>query len=265
MPNSLPNLDCRQIIKTRIDGTSYQDACARIEQWANQTKSCYIVAANVHVVMMGYWDQNYQKILNQAALVTPDGMPLVWGLRLLGIKQQSRVYGPDLMLACCDHASQKQIPIFFYGGTNTMLNKLQANMKLKYPNLIITGSYSPPFRPLTETEETIDRQRIEKSGAKVVFVGLGCPKQEEWMARQQGKLTAVMIGVGAAFSFHSGEVAQSPRWMMSLGLEWLYRLTREPKRLWRRYLINNPTFILLFASQLVKYWLKSNHSNRTID
>ena len=258
MSNFLPNLDCRQIINTRIDGTSYQDACDRIEKWATEKTSCYIVAANVHLVMMGYWNPDYQKIINQAALVTPDGMPLVWGLRLLGLKKQSRVYGPDLMLAWCDRASQQGIPIFFYGGTNIMLNKLEKNLTKQFPNLIIAGSYSPPFRPLMEAEETRDRQRIESSGAKVVFVGLGCPKQEEWMARQQGKLAAVMIGVGAAFSFHSGEVSQSPRWMMRLGLEWLYRLTREPRRLWRRYLINNPSFLLLFGGQLVKYWSNRN-------
>ncbi|ACK67331.1 glycosyl transferase, WecB/TagA/CpsF family [Rippkaea orientalis PCC 8801] len=252
MSNFLPTLDHRQIIQTRIDATSYHDACDRIEQWAINKTSCYIVAANVHVVMMGYWTPDYQTLLNQAALVTPDGMPLVWGLRLLGIKQQQRVYGPDLMLAWCDRAAQRGIPLFFYGGTTAMLKKLEENLTKRFSGLIISGSYAPPFRPLTQEEETRDRQMIEASGAQVVFVGLGCPKQEYWMARQQGKLSAVMIGVGAAFSFHSGEVSQSPRWMMKLGLEWLYRLTREPKRLWRRYLVNNPCFVVLFLLQLIR-------------
>ncbi len=245
-------LDYRNILDTRIDATSYDDACDRIQTWANNNTSCYIVAANVHVVMTGYWQTQYQQVLNGAALVTPDGMPLVWSMRLLGVKEQSRVYGPDLMLAWCDRAAKLGMPIYLYGGTETMLVKLQQNLEQQFPGLTIAGSYSPPFRPLTPEEEQADLDRIHKSGAKVVFVALGCPKQEYWMARQQGKLQAVAIGVGAAFSFHSGEVSQAPRWMMRLALEWLYRLVTEPKRLWRRYLVNNPAFLLLFALQLLK-------------
>ena len=245
-------LDYRNILDTRIDATSYDDACDRIQTWANNNTSCYIVAANVHVVMTGYWQTQYQQVLNGAALVTPDGMPLVWSMRLLGVKEQSRVYGPDLMLAWCDRAAKLGMPIYLYGGTETMLVKLQQNREQQFPGLTIAGSYSPPFRPLTPEEEQADLDRIHKSGAKVVFVALGCPKQEYWMARQQGKLQAVAIGVGAAFSFHSGEVSQAPRWMMRLALEWLYRLVTEPKRLWRRYLVNNPAFLLLFALQLLK-------------
>ena len=245
-------LDYRNILDTRIDATSYNDACDRIQNWANKNTSCYIVAANVHVVMSGYWQPQYQQVVNGAALVTPDGMPLVWSMRLLGVKEQSRVYGPDLMLAWCDRAAKLGMPIYLYGGTETMLVKLQQNLEQQFPGLKIAGSYSPPFRPLTPEEEQADLDRIHKSGAKVVFVALGCPKQEYWMARQETKLQAVAIGVGAAFSFHSGEVSQAPRWMMRLGLEWLYRLVTEPKRLWRRYLVNNPAFLVLFALQLLK-------------
>lgn len=219
--------------------------------------SCYVVAANVHVVMTAYWQRSFQTIINGAALVTPDGMPLVVGLRLLGIKGQSRVYGPDLMLAWCDRATQAGIPIYLYGGTKSMLEQLQQNLAERFPRLAIVGSYAPPFRPLTAAEEESDRDRIHASGAAVVFVGLGCPKQEEWMARQQDQLQAVMIGVGAAFSFHSGEVSQAPRWMMTWGLEWLYRLAMEPKRLWQRYLVNNPAFLILFVWQLLRMWLSS--------
>ncbi len=242
----------RYILGTRIDATSYEDACSRIESWAKQPISCYVVAANVHVVMSAYWQKNYQRIINQAALVTSDGMPLVWAMRLLGVKRQSRVYGPDLMLAWCDRAQHCDLPIYLYGGTEALLAKLTDILQQSFPNLTIAGSYAPPFRPLTSEEETLHREMIQASGAKVVFVGLGCPKQEEWMARQQGKLVAVMLGVGAAFNFHSGEVSQAPRWMMNLGLEWLYRLSTEPKRLWKRYLINNPAFIVLFALQWVR-------------
>lgn len=249
-------LENKFIIGTRIDATNYKDACDRIQVWVTNQISCYIVAANVHVVMTGYWQRKYQKIINNAALVTPDGMPLVWAMRLLGIKQQSRVYGPDLMLAWCDRAAQHDFPIFLYGGTEATLKKLQDNLKKRFPRLSIAGSYAPPFRLLTPEEEASDRERIQASGANVVFVGLGCPKQEEWMARQQGKLSAVTVGVGAAFSFHSGEVLQAPRWMMRFGFEWLYRLAIEPRRLWKRYLINNPAFLILFGLQLLKQSFK---------
>lgn len=244
--------DYRLILGTRIDATSYQDACEQIQIWAHSHTSCYLVAANVHVVMMGHWHQPYQQIVNHAALVTPDGTPLVWAMRILGIKGQGRVYGPDLMLAVCQRASQQEIPIYLYGGTKSMLGKLRKNLEASFPGLKIVGTHAPPFRALTPEEEAGDREKIEKSGAKIVFVGLGCPKQEKWMHRQRGQLRAVMIGVGAAFSFHSGEVSQAPRWMMKLGLEWLYRLASEPRRLWKRYLINNPSFLCLFAWQLLR-------------
>jgi N-acetylglucosaminyldiphosphoundecaprenol N-acetyl-beta-D-mannosaminyltransferase len=253
------NLKSRSILRTRIDATSYNDACDRILYWTNNNISCYIVAANVHVVTTAYWDKTYQNIINNAALVTPDGMPLVWGMRWLGIGQQQRVYGPDLMLAWCDRASQTQTPIYLYGGTEATLEKLQDNLRQRFPKLIIAGTHSPPFRPLTDAEAQKDLDRIHTSGAKVVLVGLGCPKQEQWMARQQGKLQAVTIGVGAAFAFHSGEVSQAPRWLMKLGLEWLYRFAAEPQRLWKRYLINNPAFIILFSWQLLTIGTTSDH------
>ncbi|MEL6230320.1 MAG: WecB/TagA/CpsF family glycosyltransferase [Cyanobacteria bacterium J06627_3] len=253
----LGSLGSRYILSVRVDGTTYQDVCDRISPWATTKQSCYIVAANVHVVMTAYWNRAYRKILNHAALVTPDGMPLVWGLRQLGIANPSRVYGPDLMLAWCDRAAKEQLPIYLYGGTDTMVQHLTQNLQQRFPSLIIAGSHAPPFRPLTPAEEAADIVAIHRSGATVVFVGLGCPKQEEWMARQQGKLQAVMIGVGAAFSFHSGVVSQAPRWMMAWGLEWLYRLLQEPRRLWRRYVINNTAFLLLFGLQLMNRAMRS--------
>lgn len=247
--------DSRTILGTRIDATSYSDACDRIQQWATSKTSCYVIAANVHVVMTAYWNRHFRDVVNGAALVTPDGMPLVMGLRWLGVNRQTRVYGPDLMLALCDRVAQTKTPIYLYGGTETMLGKLQQRLEQQFPGLAIAGSHSPPFRPLTAAEEAADIDRIHAAGAAIVFVGLGCPKQEEWMARQQGKLQAVMLGVGAAFSFHSGAVSQAPRWMMAAGLEWLYRFAQEPGRLWERYLINNPAFVVLFSWQLIKRWL----------
>ena len=207
--------------------------------------------------MTAYWNQHYRNILNKAALVTPDGMPLVWGMRWLGAHNQPRVYGPDLMLAWCDRATHQNLSLYLYGSTPKTLQRLSNNLKHLYPTLQIAGTHSPPFRDLTPQEEAVDIERIHRSGAAVVLVGLGCPKQEEWMYRQLGKLDAVMIGVGAAFRFHSGEVSQAPRWMMALGLEWCFRLIQEPKRLWSRYLLTNSSFIVLFAHQLGKHALSN--------
>lgn len=245
------------LLKSHIHITSYKEACDRIFSWASARQSCYVIAANVHVVMTAYWNLDYRQAVNHAALVTPDGTPLVWALRLLGHPQASRVYGPDLMLACCERAAQTQTPIYLYGGTDAMLAKLQQNLQQQFPSLNIVGAYAPPFREPTAAEIAADIERIHRSGARIVFIALGCPKQELWMAQQQDQLQAVMIGVGAAFAFHSGEVSQAPRWMMAAGLEWLYRLAVEPKRLWRRYLINNPSFLVLMAKQLCQHKLQN--------
>ncbi|MBW4549745.1 MAG: WecB/TagA/CpsF family glycosyltransferase [Aphanocapsa sp. GSE-SYN-MK-11-07L] len=243
------DLDSRQIIECRIDATSYADACDRIQAWAEQQTAGYVIAANVHVVMSAHWSQAFRQVVNGALLVTADGMPLVWGLRLLGIPEQSRVYGPDLMLAWCERATLTGLPIYLYGGTAAVLEKVTAALRSRFPGLAIAGSYAPPFRSLSPEEMSADAERIQASGARVVFVSLGCPKQEYWMAEQQSQIPVVLIGVGAAFSFLSGEVSQAPRWMMRAGLEWLYRFWVEPRRLWQRYLINNPMFVLLFAWQ----------------
>jgi N-acetylglucosaminyldiphosphoundecaprenol N-acetyl-beta-D-mannosaminyltransferase len=241
----------RHILNLRVDISSYSDVCDRIQTLAQTNQSSYIVAANVHVIMTAYWQSAYRNILNQAALVTPDGMPLVWGMRWLGAKEQSRVYGPDLMLAWCDRAAKTNLSIYLYGSTPETLTLLADKLHHNFPNLHIAGMHSPPFRDLTPEEEAADRERIHQSGAAVVFVGLGCPKQEAWMYRQLGSLNAVMVGVGAAFKFHSGEISQAPRWMMQWGLEWLYRLVHEPGRLWSRYLLTNSAFVVLFSWQLI--------------
>jgi N-acetylglucosaminyldiphosphoundecaprenol N-acetyl-beta-D-mannosaminyltransferase len=258
-------LQVRRILKTRVNTTSYSDACDRIQRWAEVRRSCYVVAANVHVVMSAHWDACYQRAIDQAALVTPDGMPLVMGLRLLGMPGQGRVYGPDLMLAWCQRAAELGLPIYLYGGTDAMLDRMASYLTDQFPELPIAGTYAPPFRPQTEAEAVADANRINQSGARVVFVGLGCPKQEQWMHRQHGQVNAVMVGVGAAFSFFSGEVSQAPRWMMGMGLEWLYRLCQEPRRLWKRYLVNNPMFVLLFGLQLVWHHLEAKFGHRPVN
>lgn len=247
------------IIAVSLDKTSYGDVCDRITALVRQGRSGYIVAANVHVVMTAYWQQNYRQVLANAEIVTPDGMPLVWAMRSLGAKNQQRVYGPDLMLAWCDRAARENIPIYLFGAVHDTLNKLEQNLTARFPNLAIAGKHSPPYLDFNastfESQLTEDLLAIEKSQAKVILVALGCPKQELWMHRAKTHLPVVMIGVGAAFDFHSGHISQAPRWMMAIGCEWLYRLSQEPMRLWSRYVINNPCFVILWTMQYLRgFW-----------
>ncbi len=256
-----------KILNSWIDCTSYSAVCDRLAEMAINRQSGYVIAANVHVVMTSYWNRAYRAVVNGAAVVTPDGMPIVLGLRLLGQKAQSRVYGPDLMLAWCDRAARLGLPIYLYGSSWETLKKLESKLLNDFPGLKIAGSNAPPFRTMTETEIREDCDRINASGASVVFVSLGCPKQELWMAQHQSQIRAVTIGVGAAFRFHTGEVSQAPRWMMRLSLEWLYRLCVEPRRLWKRYAINNPAFVVLFGLQWLKQrlgWAKEMVPGRSI-
>jgi N-acetylglucosaminyldiphosphoundecaprenol N-acetyl-beta-D-mannosaminyltransferase len=213
-------------------------------------ESRYVCVANVHMLMEAYDSPEFQNVVNAADLVTPDGMPLVWMLRHLGYLQQERVYGPDLTLKLIEAIVLQEICIGFYGGTAETLAKLMASFKERYPNLKIVYSFSPPFHQLTDEEnETVIRE-VNASGAKILFVGLGCPKQERWMAAQKDKIQAVMIGVGAAFDIHARNKSQAPLWMQRSGLEWIFRLLQEPIRLWRRYLYHNPRFMVLALMQL---------------
>ena len=199
-------------------------------------------------------DQAYQQVVADANLVTPDGMPLVFALRWLGHKSQTRVAGPDLMWQWCQN--YPQIPIFLYGSDPHTLKALTARLKQHFPQLAIAGSYAPPI--WDRHQEPVyphlraDLDLIQKSSAKVVFVALGCPKQEFWMHQAVSVSPAplVFVGVGAAFAIHSGQVRRAPKWMRAIALEWLFRLLQEPQRLWRRYLIYNPLFLLLFMAQL---------------
>jgi N-acetylglucosaminyldiphosphoundecaprenol N-acetyl-beta-D-mannosaminyltransferase len=201
--------------------------------------------------------------MNEADLVTPDGMPLVWGLRLLGCKKATRVYGPDLTPIILERAALDGLPIGFYGGSPSVLDRFVQVMRERFPKLQVAYAYSPPFRDLTPEEDQRVVQEIDGSGARILFVGIGNPKQEFWMAAHKGRVQAVMIGVGAAFDFLAGAKPQAPRWMMGVGLEWLFRLATEPRRLWKRYLKQNPRFMVLFALQLLRAkfgWTKAAKS-----
>lgn len=251
------DLSHRTILKTRVHCTSYVNVCRRILGAIQTGEFGYVAIANVHMVMTGYWHKDFQQIINQALLTTADGMPLVWGLKQLGLPDATRVYGPDLTLHCCEMAAREQIPVYFYGSRPETLSKLRENLLTKFPDLQIVGMDAPPFRKLAIAETEVALENIRQSGAKLVFVGLGCPKQERWMHEHTAALPAILLGVGAAFDFHAGTVSQAPRWMMTLGLEWFYRLVQEPRRLWKRYVINNSAFILFFSLQLLRERLRA--------
>lgn len=241
----------RYVLGMRVDMTSYGDATRRVLAWAKKSESRYVCVANVHMTMEAYDSSEFRQIVNTSDLVTPDGMPLVWMLRRLGIPDQERVYGPELVLRVCEAAAREGVRIGFYGGAPEALEGLVESLRARFPGLKVAYAHSPPFRPLTPEEDAQIVEEINASGARILFVGLGCPKQERWMAAHKGRVQAVMIGVGAAFDFHAGRLPQAPAWMQRAGLEWLFRLLTEPRRLWRRYARHNPRFVILALMQLL--------------
>lgn len=244
--------DSRVILGSRVDATTYGDAAAQVITWARARRSKYVCVATVHMLMEAYDDPSFSAILNDADLVTTDGVPLVWALELLGVRGATRVYGPELtprLLAECERLG---IAVGFYGGSPEVLERLLGVVGRRFPALHVAYAWSPPFRPLTPEEGRVAVDTINASGARVLFVGIGCPKQERWMAAHKGQIRAVMLGVGAAFDFLAGAKRQAPAWLQALGLEWLFRLATEPRRLWRRYLRHNPRFVALFAMQLLR-------------
>lgn len=244
------------VLGVRIDFTSYAKAAQQIDAWAQVFQSRIVYAANVHMLMEAHDSPGFAEILNKADLNTPDGMPLVWMMRLKGHPDQQRVYGPTLMLHVIEMAARQHIPVGFYGAEPATLQKLVSNLCNRFPDLHVVYSFSPPYRILDEQESARITGEIIHSGARILFVGLGCPKQEIWIAEHKGQIPAVMLGVGAAFDFHAGIKSQAPAWMQNAGLEWFYRLWQEPRRLWRRYLYNNPRFVLLAIKDLGQYFLR---------
>jgi N-acetylglucosaminyldiphosphoundecaprenol N-acetyl-beta-D-mannosaminyltransferase len=221
-----------------------------IEGWIERREPHYVCVTGVHGVMESQRDGELRRIHNRAGLVTPDGMPLVWLSRLQGFHHVERVYGPDLMLALCERSVAKGYRHFFYGGAEGVPEQLASVLQKRFPGLQVAGTFSPPFRSLTADEDDRIVQMINAAAPDIVWVGLSTPKQERWMAGHRERLTApVLIGVGAAFDFLTGRKPQAPRWMQRAGLEWLFRLLTEPRRLWRRYLINNPLFVALVVLQ----------------
>lgn len=239
------------VIGAPIDAITWHQAIERISQWASERQSRYVCICNVHSVVTAHQDHEFSRVVHEADMATPDGAPVAWLMRKLGIRSQERINGPDLMWEYFTHAAQHNEAIYLYGGQQSTLDTLQKVLSEKFPELKIAGAYSPPYRPLSKEEQTQVIDSINDSGASTVWVSLGCPKQEKWMAAQRGHINAVMIGVGAAFDYHAGTIQRAPLWMQKNGLEWLHRLCSEPRRLWKRYLVTNTLFIYYAGKQLL--------------
>lgn len=254
----IQRVDCLNLRKTlkilgvRVDRTSYAEATERVLGWARQRRSCYVCCAAVNNIMEARRSPEYRRVMDQADLVTSDGMPLVWMLRCLGARSASRVYGPDFMALLLEAAAEAGIPVGFYGGTDTVLANLISRVKQRFPQLQVAYAEAPPFRTLTPEEDRRTMLAIREAGVRMLFVGLGSPKQDCWMHAHKDRVQAVMLGVGAAFDFLAGAKPQAPRWMQSSGLEWAFRLATEPRRLWRRYLTQNPRFVILALAQILR-------------
>ena len=240
------------VLGAPIDVVSSAEAVGRISDWATRRESRYVCITNVHAVVTSRRDPEFHAVLEAADMVTPDGAPVAWMMRRLGIQRQRRVCGPDLMAAYAAHAEATGQSIFFYGNSEATLDKLRSAFNQHWPGCTIAGAIAPPFRSLSAAEDDEVVRQINASGAGTVWVSLGCPKQERWMAAHRHRIHAVMIGVGAAFDFHAGTVPRAPQWMRTSGLEWLFRLALEPRRLGRRYLDTNTAFLVGAVRQLLR-------------
>ena len=247
-----------KVLGVRVHMLQIPDVLKIAEQWIEKRDTCrYIVATGMHGVMEAQRSTEFKNIANSADLFVADGISLVWVARCRGIRLKKRVSGADLMWEWLKLAAESGYKMFFYGDTEDTLNRLTERLKLQFPGLNIVGAYSPPFRTLTPEEDEEEVRMINDSGADVVWVGLGLPKQERWMFEHRERLnTPVLVGVGAAFKFASGQVKRAPPWLGDRGLEWLWRFAHEPKRVWRRVFIDGPNFafrVILELSGLKKY------------
>lgn len=239
------------VIGSPIDALDWDEAVSRIAGWAARRESRYVCICNVHSVVTARGDEAFARVVREADMATPDGAPVAWMLRRGGHAGQARINGPDLMWRYCAAAARRGESIYLYGGAPETLEVLQRVLVAAHPGLVIAGAWSPPFRALSDEEDAAAVARINDSGAGVVWVSLGCPKQELWMAAHRGRVQAVMVGVGAAFDYHAGTIRRAPLWMQRNGLEWLHRLCSEPRRLWRRYFVTNLLFLVHAGRQLI--------------
>ena len=241
------------VLTMKVNVTNLSDVIKQVTGWARLSKSSYVCVSNVHMCMETKDSEQFRQIVNTADLIVADGKPIQIAQKLLGYPEAHQVRGMDLTYALCQVASQSNIKVGFYGGMPDILLEMRDKLIEKYPDLCVTYCFSPPFRVLSPLEQEDIFKNIIDSKTQILFVGLGCPKQERWMAEHRGKLPCVMLGVGAAFDFIAGQKHHAPRWMQRLALEWLFRLISEPKRLWRRYLIQNPRFMFYFFLQYLRF------------
>ena len=239
------------VLNLRVDLTDYASTIDRVMELARSGRGGYISVANVHVAIEAQDDPSFSKLVNDADLVLPDGTPLVWMQRWQGNNDAEQVRGPSLMPMLMKRAEGSGLKLGFLGGTEDTLRRLTDRGIAEYPSLKIAYTYSPPFRELTGPENAKIVDEINEAGVQILFVGLGCPKQERWMAANHDRVSAVMLGVGAAFDLYAGNLKEAPGLISRLGLEWLFRLVQEPRRLFSRYLMVNPRFVLLAGKQLL--------------
>jgi N-acetylglucosaminyldiphosphoundecaprenol N-acetyl-beta-D-mannosaminyltransferase len=249
----LESIQQREILGTSLAMTDYDHALDAMDEMVARREPGIVCAVAVHAVTVGYEDPEMHEALRRATLVLPDGMPVVWAANMLGESLRERVYGPELMLRYNDRCAERGHRVWLYGGRDQgSLVQLALNMRQRHPGITIVGGYAPPFRPLSSQEEDEVVRQINDARPDVLWVGIGVPKQEKWMARMRDRLEVpVMCGVGAAFDFHAGRISQAPEWMQQRGLEWIYRIAQEPRRLLPRYLYYNPRFVMAFARQYI--------------
>ncbi len=245
------NREIASVLGTPIDIITWDGALSQLNAWVTNHESRYVCICNVHSVVTASQDAEFGRVVREADMATPDGAPVAWMMRKLGHAGQQRINGPDLMWKYCEQVQSSDESVFFYGSTEETLEILKAKLLAAFPRLKIAGVISPPFRKLTAEEDDAIVAQINASGAGTVWVSLGCPKQEMWMAAHRGRINAVMVGVGAAFDYHAGTIKRAPKWMQNNGLEWFYRLVSEPRRLWKRYLVTNTLFVIGAARQLL--------------
>jgi len=233
------------ILGVEVSAVDIDRVCTEVQGWIARGERRYVCVTGVHGIMESQRDPELRRIHNESGLTVPDGMPTVWAGRYAGAAAIERVYGPEMMVAICERAAERSWSSFFYGGAPGTAEQLEGAMRDRCPGLPTVGTFTPPFRELTPEEDEAAVAAIAASGAELIWVGLSTPKQERWMAEHVARLPApcVLFGVGAAFDINAGLRRDAPRWVGRLGLQWLYRLVQEPRRLWRRYLFNNPAFV----------------------
>ena len=246
-----PDRERYRVVSLDIDRCTHDSAVERVVSLARGGRGAYVCFGTVHMIMESYDSHEFGDRVNAADMIVPDGMPTVWMQQLQKARDPERVRANDLMMLLMARAEKEHLKVGFYGGRQEVINAILERAGHEHPNLEVAYAFSPPFRPLAPEEDEEITANINLSGIQILFMGLGCPKQENWMADHKSRLKCVMLGVGASFDFYAGNVKESPPWLGRIGLEWLYRLTQEPKRLWRRYLILNPRFMWQAARQML--------------